>query len=69
MAKKKEKAKDLTVKTIEELNQLLKKSKEEWVKLKMDLAVGKLKNLHAGKSKRKEIARIKTVIRGKELEK
>jgi large subunit ribosomal protein L29 len=69
VAKKNLVIKNLAEKTVEELNQLLKKSKEEWVKLKMELAVSKLKNLHACKSKRKEIAKIKTVIREKELKK
>lgn len=69
MAKKKDKikTKDLADKSMAELKQLLKKAQEKWVELRMDLKIGKLKDVHVAKKKRKEIARIKTLIREKEL--
>lgn len=70
MAKTKTKKKqNLSIKSKTELLKLLEKTQEDWWKLKMDLKIGKLKDVHAPKKKRKEIARIKTVIRLKELEK
>lgn len=65
--KNKIKAKNLLEKSITELKQLLKEVQTEWVKLKMDLEGGKLKNVHLTKNKRKEIAQIKTILREKEL--
>ncbi len=53
--------------SIPELNKLLRQSQTEWLKLKLELKTGKLKNLHQSRQKRKEIARIKTIIREKEL--
>lgn len=69
MVKKKTKEQKLIDKPIIELKKLLRETQAEWFKLKMDLRVGKLKDVHAPKKKRKEIARIKTIIREKELNK
>jgi ribosomal protein L29 len=54
--------------SLPELQLLLTKFKEEAFKSRMDLRSNKLKDVHAVYKKRKEIARIKTVIREKELE-
>jgi len=68
MAKKKVKRKeDLRSKSINQLKKTAKEEKKEWFKLKMDLKVGRLKDNSQLKRKRKEIARIKTIIREKEL--
>jgi len=60
---------DLAGKEIKELEGLLLKSKKELVDLKMDNALGKLKNPHAISAKRREFARILTKIRTEELTK
>ncbi|OGD53936.1 50S ribosomal protein L29 [Candidatus Beckwithbacteria bacterium RBG_13_35_6] len=62
------KVEDLNHLTQKELKNLLKKIQAEWLELKMALKTGKLKNIHEPKNKRKEIAKIKTIIREKELE-
>jgi ribosomal protein L29 len=49
------------------LKEKLKTAYHDWFKLGMDLKTNKLKNVHKPRSQRKEIARIKTVIREKEL--
>jgi len=61
--------KDLHKKTKEELLEVLKEAQAQWVKLRMDLKMGKLKDVHLPIKKRRQIARIKTIIRKKELEK
>ncbi len=58
---------NLTDKTIIELQKLLKDAEEECFKQKMELKISKLKNVHTVRIIRKEIARLKTVIREKEL--
>lgn len=50
-----------------ELLNLLKELQTELLKIKMDFKVGKLKDVHLLKKKRKEIARIKTFITVKEI--
>jgi len=59
------KEQNLSDKSKIELLKLLKKTQAEWLKLKLDLSLGKLKDVHLPKKKRKEIARIKTIIREK----
>ena len=66
-SKNKLKKDDLRVKSTDELEKLLKKDYEEWWKLKIDLKIGKLKDVHAASKKRKEIARIKTILKEKEI--
>jgi len=61
--KKTKKDQSLVDKSKAELAGLLKKAQEDWCELKMDLKIGKLKDVHAPKKKRKEIARIKTILR------
>lgn len=67
LKKNKAKKQDLAGQSVNELKKILQESKEEWVKLKMDLAVGRLKDVHGARKKQKEIARIKTILRIKEL--
>lgn len=57
----------LTNKSIVELKQLLKKTQAEWMKLKMDLKIDKLKDVCEPRKKQKEIAIIKTIISEKIL--
>ena len=66
--KKSKLVKDLAKQTIESLKKLLEEAQTEWFKLRMDLTTGKLKDVHQAKKKRKEIAKIKTFIRMKQLE-
>ncbi len=64
---KKKELKDLHQKTIKELQTLKEKTQEEYLKLKMDKQVGRLKNVHLLDGKRHDLARIKTLLREKEL--
>lgn len=59
--------KDLIGKSITELKQILTEAQNNWVGLRMEHKIGKLKDVHSLRKKRKEIARIKTVIKEKEL--
>lgn len=58
---------ELHTKTIKELRDLVKKTQEELVKLRTDSGAGKLKNVHQIAMKRHDLARIKTIVREKEL--
>lgn len=60
--------KDLTTKTVKELETLVSKKKLELVKNTVKIAGGKEKNLKVGWTLRKEIAQIMTVIKMKGLE-
>ncbi len=55
----------LKEKTIEELKVLLAKAKLEALKIKMEQTRGKVKNVHTYLMKRKEIAKITTLINEK----
>lgn len=59
--------KELHTKTEKGLKSLLSKAQNELVKLRMDQAGRKLKDTHQVLKKRRDIARIKTIIREKEL--
>jgi len=59
------KAKELRQKTEKELNDLLIEKNLKFGKLKFDLASKKLKNVMQIKELRREIARIKTIIKDK----
>jgi large subunit ribosomal protein L29 len=59
--------KELFGKSIGELMNLLKEAKEALFNLRLENAQNKLKNKRSIFNKRKEIARIKTAITGKEL--
>jgi ribosomal protein L29 len=64
--KKKDK-KPMFEKTIDKLNEQLKAAKKDFVSLLMKQKIGKLKDVHLPRKKRKEIALIRTIIRQKEL--
>lgn len=61
------KAQDLNEKTVEELNQELLSQLEEQFKLRMQKSTGQLEQTHLLKDSRRDIARIKTVIRQKAI--
>lgn len=64
---KKKDVQELRNKSIKELRELMRKIQEELVKLRTELGAGKLKNVHQVKLKRRDLARIKTILREKEL--
>lgn len=57
---------ELRKKDLDELRALLKSSKEELNKMKINMAIKKEKNLHNFSAKRHDIARIITVLKEKE---
>ncbi|MDP3988510.1 MAG: 50S ribosomal protein L29 [Candidatus Levybacteria bacterium] len=61
--------KDLHAKTLKELQTELKEAREQLFSLKLDKAQNKLKNLRAVFTKRKDIARILSIIKEKEFQK
>jgi len=63
---KKNELADLKGKTIDELRRLLLDAREELGKLKIDMSLGKSKNLNQTRNKRKDIARILTILSLKE---
>ncbi len=64
---KKTAQKDLEQKSAQELKSLLKTDREELAQMTLDKNTGKLKNLRSIFHKKKNIARILTTIRQKEL--
>lgn len=50
-----------------DLSKLLQQSHSEMVKLRLDFSLAKIKDVQALKKKRREIARLKTALREKEL--
>ena len=65
--KQKEKLDALKMKTIEELNSDLVSKKGELFNLRFQLATGQLQNTSLINECKKDIARVKTVIRQREL--
>ena len=63
---KKNELADLKGKTIDELKRLLLDARGELSKLKIDMSLGKNKNLNQARNKRKDIARILTILGMKE---
>ena len=59
---------DIRNKNIDELYKLLKDCYREIASLKLEISTNKQKNVHLVKLKRKEIAKIKTVLKEKDLE-
>ena len=59
---KKNELADLKGKTIDELKRFLLDAREELGKLKIDMSLGKNKNLNQTRNKRKDIARILTIL-------
>lgn len=63
---KRKKLQELRSKKIQELKVLIYEAEKELVKLRMEKASGKLKDISALRQKRKEIAVIKTLIKEKQ---
>lgn len=61
------KTEELRKKTLEELNKLLIESKKKLQDLKFDLSLGKVKNINIVRGLKKDIARIQTIIKEKNL--
>ena len=61
------KAKELHELTVDELNTKLKELKEELFNLRFRHAIGQLENPAALKNCKKDIAKVKTILREKEL--
>lgn len=59
--------KELHVKSLKELSNLVNKSKDELMNLKMEKVQNKLKNTSQLFIKRREIAQMLTIVRAKEL--
>lgn len=64
---KKRELQELRAKTVKELDELIKKVEEESVKLRVDKKAGKLKNVHQVVKKKHDLARLKTILKEKEL--
>ena len=64
---KKQNLNDLKNKTIKDLKIQANNLRKEIANLRVDLILGKLKNPHALKNKRKEIAQIQTLVSHKTL--
>lgn len=64
---KKKELKELETKSISELHQMIKEVGLELLKLKMEKGAGKLKDTQAVNKKRGKLARLKTILRKKEL--
>jgi len=64
---KKSKLSELRMKTTKELEELIKKTQGELVKLRLAKEAGKLKDVHQVSKKRHDLARLKTILREKEL--
>lgn len=60
-------AKDLRDKNNEELIALLEERKKELINFRLKLVTGVVDNIRAGRLARKDIARIKTILREREL--
>ena len=61
------KAKEIRENTLPELNELLAKRKEELFNLRFQLAINQLENPMRIVAVKKDIARVKTIIREKEI--
>ncbi|HOK10185.1 MAG TPA: 50S ribosomal protein L29 [Candidatus Hydrogenedens sp.] len=59
--------KDLREKTNEELMALLEEKKKELINFRLKLVTGVVDNVRAGRLARRDIARIKTILREREL--
>ncbi len=62
------KAKDLRNLTTEEINNKIKTNKEELFNLRFKQATGNLENPARMKALRKEVARLKTILKEREIE-
>lgn len=66
MNMKKKDLQDLRTKEVKELQSLLAKKRQELAKMMLELRSGKIKNVHAGKSLRKDMAQILTIMKEEE---
>lgn len=64
---KRSEIKELSTKTVKELTDMMKKLREDLLDVKLELSQNKLKNTTQISRKTDDIARIKTVLRIKEL--
>lgn len=62
---KKKQLKEIKNKTVEELEKLVMETETQLAKLKLEILSGKNKNKRLGKSLRKDIAQMKTIINQK----
>lgn len=58
---------DLKKKTIRELNQKLKELNKEKLEVIIESKMGKIKNVHSGKMLKKDIAKVMTIIKLKQI--
>lgn len=58
---------ELKKNSLTELKSLLTEEKEKLFKIKLDIGLKKVKNVHSLKAKRKEIAIIKTIMAEKKI--
>lgn len=61
------KATDIRDKSEVELRQLLRERSDSLMRFRMQLVTGQVENVRAARNARKDIARIKTVLREREL--
>ena len=66
--KRKEKMVEYQKLTTEEINKRIAESKEELLKLRMQQATGSLENSARVNELRKDVARLKTILRNREIE-
>lgn len=57
----------LNEKSIKDLLKIVTDNEKKLLDIKMELAQGKTKNVHTGKKTRKEIAKVKTALKEREL--
>jgi len=65
---KKTEKKDLRIKSIKELEKILKEKRKDFEKIRMEKGAGRVKNTHLLTLKRKEIAAILTIITEKRFQ-
>ena len=66
--KRNEKMKEFQKLTTEEINKKIAENKEELLKLRMKQATGSLENSARVDELRKDVARLKTILRAREIE-
>ena len=66
--KRKEKMVEYQKLTTEEINKKIAEAKEELLKLRMKQAIGSLENSARVNELRKDVARLKTILRNREIE-
>ena len=66
--KRNEKMKEFQKLTTEEINKKIAENKEELLKLRMKQATGSLENSARVNELRKDVARLKTILRNREIE-